>query len=614
MTELTTAPGADAVRRAVSVVDLGLKACAAYGREDLGQRLSKVRKGLDDPGIHIVVAGEFKKGKSSLVNALVGAGVCPVDDDVATAIPTYVRYGQQVEASLFYIEDPIRREPIAVEDIRRHVVLEPGAASVGRLQPNGVEVRLPRTMLASGLVLVDTPGVGGLGSAHAAASLAAISMADAVLFVTDASQELTRAEVDFLRQARELCSTVVCALTKTDFFPSWRTIRELDERHLAAVGNNIPLLPVSSSLRSRAIRLNDAELNVESGFPALVEFVSQRVAGGGVQRLAADAASEVIAVSRQIESQFEAERAALTDPDANARLVAQLTAVKERAEALRTSLAKWQQTLGDGITDLTVNVDHDLRGRIRQVIAEADEALDDADPADTWPQIEAWLKTRISQEVLTNYTLLRRRAGELSELVSEHFQDASSTVFNELGVYNPSTVIGQVSVDTNLELERQGVIMQAWSMMRQSYGGILMFTVLPGIVLPAAAVAALPALPAIAVGIGLVMGRKGLVDEKKRHLMARRAQAKNAVRKYCDEVSFAVGKDSRDTVRRVQRQLRDFYATRAEELNRSSAEALRAAQEAAKQDETYRQTRARDLTAELARLKELRERAAAVRG
>jgi len=614
MTEVTTAPGADAVRRAVSVVDLGLKACQAYGREDLAMRLMTVEGTLKDPGIHIVVAGEFKKGKSSLVNALVGAGVCPVDDDIATAIPTYIRYGQEVKAELIFTDEPVRREKIPIEDLRRHVVVEPDLYGGTRQMPTGIQVKLPRTMLQSGMVIVDTPGVGGLGSAHAAASLAAISMADAVLFVTDSSQELTRAEVDFLRQARELCSTVVVVLTKIDFFPAWRQIRDLDERHLSAVGN-IPLIPVSSSLRTRAVRNNDADLNGESGFPGLVEFVSQRVAGGGIQRVAADAASEVIAVTRQIESQFDAERAALNNPDTGAALVAQLTSAKERAESLRTALAKWQQTLGDGITDLTVNVDHDLRGRIRQVTAEADEAIDDADPADTWPQVEAWLKTRISHEVLTNYTLLRRKAGELSALVAQHFRHASDVVFNDLGVYNPSTVIGQVSIDTGLEMERHGVVMQAWSMMRQSYGGILMFTVLPGVVLGSGVALALaPILTPVAVGVGLVMGRKGLVDEKKRHLASRRAQAKNAVRKYCDEVSFAVGHDSRDTVRRVQRQLRDFYATRAEELNRSSSEALRAAQTTAQQDEAQRQARIRDLTAELGRLAQLREMAAAVRG
>jgi GTP-binding protein EngB required for normal cell division len=606
MTEPSSPPGADAVRRAISVVDLGLRACSAYGREDLGKRLASTRRNLDDPGIHIVVAGEFKKGKSSLVNALVGAAVCPVDDDIATAVPTYIRYGQQIQAELLYLEEPVRRERIAFEDIRRHVTQEGGLR--GGSQPAGVQVRLPRTMLASGLVIVDTPGVGGLGSSHAAASLAAISVADAVVFVTDASQELTKAEVDFLRQARELCSTVVCVMSKIDFFPAWRQIRDLDERHLRSVAE-IPVLPVSSALRMHAVKENDASLNEESGFPALVDFVSRRVAGGGVQRIAGEAASEVVAVAHQIESQFQAELAALSDPEASAKVVARLTATKERADQLRMSVARWQQTLSDGITDLTVNVDHDLQGRIRQVITEADQAIDEADPADTWPQIESWLKSRIAQEVLINYTLLRRRATELSDLVAQHFQDASGVVFHELGVYNPSPVLSQTDIDAHIELERQGALMQGWSMMRQSYGGILMFTVLPGLF----GLHTIVLLP-IALGIGMVTGRKGFAEEKKRYLQMRQGQAKNAVRKYSDEVRFAIGKDSRDTVRRVQRQLRDFYSTRAEELNRSNSEALKAAQAAAQQSEAQRQARVRDLTAELGRLRELRDRAAAVRG
>jgi acyl carrier protein phosphodiesterase len=606
MTGPSAAPGADVVRRAIAVVDLGLQACRAYGREDLARRLSTVRRTLDDPGIHVVVAGEFKKGKSSLINALLGLAVCPVDDDTATAVPTYLRYGEQVQAQLLYAGEPVRREPIALEDVRRHVTQENVAgAAYGVTHLAGVEVQLPRTMLAGGLVVVDTPGVGGLGSAYAAASLAAISMADAVIFVTDASQELTKAEVDFLKQARDLCGTALCVLTKTDFFPAWRQIRDLDTGHLLDVAQ-IQVVPVSSTLRARAVRINDAALNAESGFPALVDFVSRRVAGGGVARVATSAAAEVVSVARQIESQFQAELSALSDPEANASVVARLTATKERADLLRVSAAKWQQTLGDGIADLTADVDHDLRARIRQVIAEADEAIDDGDPADTWAQVEARLTSRISQEILGNYTVLRRRAGELSELVSEHFRDASGVVLNELGIYHPSTVLGQAQVDTELELERQSLVTQAWSLMRQSYGGILMFTVLP-------AMLHLPVVAPVAIGIGLVMGRKGLVDEKKRHLQNRRAQAKNAVRKYCDEVAFAIGKDSRDTVRRVQRQLRDFYATRAEELNRSNAEALTAAQAAAQRTEAERRRRARDLQAELGRLRVLRERATAVR-
>jgi hypothetical protein len=109
--------------------------------------------------------------------------------------------------------------------------------------------------------------------------------------------------------------------------------------------------------------------------------------------------------------------------------------------------------------------------------------------------------------------------------------------------------------------------------------------------------------------IGLFMGRKALRDEKDRQLQMRRGQAKQAHRKYTDEVGFVVGKDSRDTMRRVQRQLRDFFSTRAEELHRSTVESLNAAQAAAKSDQATRQQRLRDVTAEIERIAALRKRA-----
>jgi hypothetical protein len=142
--------------------------------------------------------------------------------------------------------------------------------------------------------------------------------------------------------------------------------------------------------------------------------------------------------------------------------------------------------------------------------------------------------------------------------------------------------------------------------LKSAYGGALMFTMLgamTGI-----------ALGPLSVGIGLVMGHKGLRDEKKRQLQQRRNQARNAIRRYLDEVTFVMGKDSRDTLRRIQRQLRDHYSGLAEELNRSNAEALTAANDAAKRSQTERDRRLRDLEAELGRLNTVKERALAVTG
>ncbi|MFY1632126.1 dynamin family protein [Solwaraspora sp. WMMB335] len=597
----TTASPNDALQRAVQIVDLGLRACEAYGRGDLGARLTTVKGTLADPAVHIVVVGEFKQGKSSLVNALAGANVCPVDDDVATALPTYVRFGKEPSAQVLFDGDPPRREPLPMDQVRQVVLEKSGDEAADGAA--GVEVRLPRQLLSSGLVIVDTPGVGGLGSVHAAASLAAASMADALLFVTDAAQELTRSELDFLRQARDVCPTLVCVITKTDFYPHWRKIRDLDTGHLPSK-MEIPVIPVSSALRLRAVAANDKELNTESGFPDLVRFVTERVTGGAAKKVATQAAEAVLDVGEQIQSQLEAERAALADPAAAARIIDELTAVKQRVDALKAAAAKWQQTLGDGVSDLNADIDYDLRGRIRRILEEADAAIDEVDPADAWDETERWLQARVSHELLANYMMLRDRAVSLSEDVATHFQEAAGGVLRQVAIPDPVPLVGTAEVEHKIELEKMKLRKQAMVALKSAYGGALMFVMLGTLVGVS--------LGPIGVGIGLVMGRKGLREEKKRQRANRQGQAKNAVRRYCDQVSFVMTKDSRDTLRRIQRQLRDHYSTLADELARSNAEALSAASEAAKRTQTERESRLRDLTAELERLRQLREHATAI--
>ena len=81
------------VQRALATVGLAHKAATAYGRPDLADRLRASGQRLADPSFQVLVVGEFKQGKSSLVNALLGEDICPVDDDIATAVPTLMRFG-----------------------------------------------------------------------------------------------------------------------------------------------------------------------------------------------------------------------------------------------------------------------------------------------------------------------------------------------------------------------------------------------------------------------------------------------------------------------------------------------------------------------------------------
>lgn len=87
----------------------------------------------------------------------------------------------------------------------------------------------------------------------------------------------------------------------------------------------------------------------------------------------------------------------------------------------------------------------------------------------------------------------------------------------------------------------------------------------------------------------------------------RRGNAKNAFRKYSDEAQFLASKECRDTLRLLQRALRDHYNGRAEELQRSLSEAMQAAALALKSDEATRTARLRDVKAEIQRVEMLRK-------
>ena len=125
----------------------------------------------------------------------------------------------------------------------------------------------------------------------------------------------------------------------------------------------------------------------------------------------------------------------------------------------------------------------------------------------------------------------------------------------------------------------------------------------------ATTVAGMALLNPISIGAGLLVGGKTVRDERKRMKQRRVAESKNAVRRHIDEVTFQVSKDSRDMLRRIQRDLRDHFSVLAEEVSTSLATSVAAAQSAVKTDTNEREGRIRDLRAELTRVEALADRA-----
>ena len=593
----------EAVGATLAALTLATRAVTAYGREDLAARVAAARQRLEDPAFRVLVVGEFKQGKSSLVNALLDTDVCPVDDDIATSAPTAVGFSESPSARVLYnptSEDPAAEpdvEEIPFDRIREYVTEAMNPANERRVQ--WVEVGIPSPMLKDGLVFVDTPGVGGLGSVHGAITAAALPSADGVLFLSDTSQEFSEPELTFLKQAISLCPNVCCVATKIDFYPAWRKIVDLDQGHLGEAKIDTKILPVSSTLRTQALELGDRELEDESGFPKLIETLRTEIIGDGERRGVAGVCAELLTVTDQLQAQFATEGAVLKAPQDAGPLQEGLERANARAEQLRSQTARWAVTLSDGIGDLSADVSHDLRGRLRQITKEADEVIDADDPAEIWAEFEPWLYRRSAEDVVNNFRFLQARAEELSARVAEHFELDSQEAAYHPDLADAGGSLRRESTEAHVDFSTMGSGQKAMTGVRGGYMGVLMFGALGSMV--GLAIGALP------VAAGLMMGRKALRDEQERQLTMRRNNAKNAIRKYLDEASFLAGKDSSDTLRRVQRQLRDHYTARAEELGRSVTEAKQAAILAVQSDQQTRTKRLKDVEAEAQRIAMLRK-------
>jgi hypothetical protein len=159
----------------------------------------------------------------------------------------------------------------------------------------------------------------------------------------------------------------------------------------------------------------------------------------------------------------------------------------------------------------------------------------------------------------------------------------------------------------SIKRDKAALVSKGLLVLKSSYGGVAMFGAISGM-----AGFGMAALNPFSVGIGVLLAGKALVDEKQRRLAAQRQQAKQAAHKFSEEVSFQVGKDSRDTLRRVQRELRDAFTGTAEELQRSLTEALNAAQTAVKADQGKRAKQLQVVDTQLKAIGSVRARVAAL--
>ena len=210
-------------------------------------QLTGLREKLESQTFSLVVVGEFKRGKSSVINALIGADLLPVGVVPLTAIATILAYGEQTSAQVLFQNG--ERRSIPPQALREYVTEKGNPRNAKTV----AEVRLtyPSGWLKSGVQLVDTPGIGSVYRHNSDVTYGFLPRADAVLFLLSVDQPVGQAEYDFMKKVGEYAGKTFFLLNKADLLgrDELEESVEFSTRVISeALGRPVPVYPVSARL------------------------------------------------------------------------------------------------------------------------------------------------------------------------------------------------------------------------------------------------------------------------------------------------------------------------------------------------------------------------------
>ena len=221
-----------------------LNELTAVGTERDREQLAALLDRLDAARLRVLVVGEAKRGKSTLINALLGRAVLPSGVTPLTAVTTTVRYGDDERVEVRFLDGHDEKHPlVTLPDL----VTERGNPG-NRRRIAGVTVYLAAPVLEGGVELVDTPGTGSVFQWDTETAHEALRSMDAAVIVLTADPPVSASERDLLGRVAGLSVTTFAVLNKADHLdePGLAEALEFTERVLGEAGQLGTVYPMSA--------------------------------------------------------------------------------------------------------------------------------------------------------------------------------------------------------------------------------------------------------------------------------------------------------------------------------------------------------------------------------
>lgn len=183
-----------------------------FGSQRIAEDANDLAIRLREGRFYVACIGQFKRGKSTLLNALVEDPVLPTGVVPITTVPTILRYGEKRAARVRFLGGTWT--DVAPEDLVQYVSEEQNPQNAKDVA--GVEVFVPSALLADGMCLVDTPGLGSIFADNSAATHAFVPQIDAAIIVVGADPPIAGEELALAEEVGKYVRELLVVLNKAD--------------------------------------------------------------------------------------------------------------------------------------------------------------------------------------------------------------------------------------------------------------------------------------------------------------------------------------------------------------------------------------------------------------
>jgi small GTP-binding protein len=394
-------PSIEGMLHALFAMDL-----AAINRS-VRDKLLSLEKKLASGQLHLAVLGQMKRGKSSLINALLRASVLPTGILPVTAIITEMRYGQTPGATIVYTTGGLR-ESVPLSELGSYIT-EAGNPG-NRKQVASVQITYPSPFLESGIVLIDTPGIGSTHAHNTTTTEQYLGEVDAGIVVLSVDPPVTEAESKFIRGLKKEIPKLLFVLNKTDLASATEVaeIAGFLEAELDRLGIQSPeIFPLSTQqVPDRAAPSPEGLEIFEARLRALLSKEKREV-------LVRSVAMDVAEIARTL--RFAASMGARAEVMSQEELRNKKLALDRLIDQTETEIRELQLLLHQRSSDLLANVEHDLTAQVRDSEPEVQQRLADFEshhPKETGRALGALLEDFLMKEVETVFSRWRVREDE----------------------------------------------------------------------------------------------------------------------------------------------------------------------------------------------------------